>query len=64
VLTALFLTGKSTLLQALFRIVELSKGEVEIDGTNIGTLGLAQLRQKLAIIPQEPLLFHGTIRCV
>ncbi|GAA5874651.1 hypothetical protein JCM8547_003948 [Rhodosporidiobolus lusitaniae] len=54
--------GKSTLTQALFRIIELSKGSIEIDGVDISTLGLSQLRDRLAIIPQEPLLFSGTIR--
>lgn len=57
-------TGKSTLTQALFRIIELSHGEIEIDGVDIRTLGLTQLRERLSIIPQEPLLFNGTIRCV
>jgi ATP-binding cassette subfamily C (CFTR/MRP) protein 1 len=64
VILFLSLAGKSTLLQALFRIIELSKGQIEIDGVDISKIGLAQLRQRLAIIPQEPLLFHGTIRCV
>ncbi|GAA5990991.1 hypothetical protein JCM10908_006490 [Rhodotorula pacifica] len=54
--------GKSTLTQALFRIIELSKGTIEIDGIDIRTLGLTQLRERLSIIPQEPLLFNGTIR--
>ncbi|GAA5898535.1 hypothetical protein JCM6882_007809 [Rhodosporidiobolus microsporus] len=54
--------GKSTLTQALFRIIELSKGKISIDGIDISTLGLTQLRERLAIIPQEPLLFNGTIR--
>ncbi|GAA6015718.1 hypothetical protein JCM10207_008773 [Rhodosporidiobolus poonsookiae] len=54
--------GKSTLIQALFRIIELSQGRIEIDGLDIKSLGLQQLRQRLAIIPQEPVLFNGTIR--
>ncbi|GAA5860817.1 hypothetical protein JCM3774_003151 [Rhodotorula dairenensis] len=54
--------GKSTLTQALFRILELSEGSIEIDGIDIRTLGLTQLRERLSIIPQEPLLFNGTIR--
>ncbi|GAA6028671.1 hypothetical protein JCM8097_007340 [Rhodosporidiobolus ruineniae] len=54
--------GKSTLTQALFRIIELSKGTIEIDGVDIRKLGLTQLRERLGLIPQEPLLFNGTIR--
>ncbi|BGP17639.1 hypothetical protein JCM10213_001291 [Rhodosporidiobolus nylandii] len=54
--------GKSTLTQALFRIIELSEGKIEIDGVDIRSLGLTHLRERLALIPQEPLLFKGTIR--
>ncbi|GEM08785.1 ABC transporter [Rhodotorula toruloides] len=54
--------GKSTLTQALFRILETYKGTIEIDGLDISKLGLTQLRERLAIIPQEPLLFSGTLR--
>lgn len=43
-------------------MVELSKGQITIDGVDIGTLGLAQLRDRLSIIPQDPVLFNGTIR--
>ena len=45
-----------------FRMVELSGGSIKIDGLDISTLGLAQLRRKLAIIPQDALLFEGTLR--
>lgn len=54
--------GKSTLMQVLFRTVELTSGKIEVDGLDIKTLGLTQLREKLAIIPQEALLFRGTLR--
>ncbi|BGP49528.1 hypothetical protein JCM10450v2_005420 [Rhodotorula kratochvilovae] len=54
--------GKSTITQALFRILELAKGTIEIDGRDIAKLGLTQLREHLSIIPQEPLLFAGTLR--
>jgi ATP-binding cassette subfamily C (CFTR/MRP) protein 1 len=54
--------GKSSILQALFRLVELSKGKIFIDGTDISTVGLDTLRQSISAIPQEPLLFSGTMR--
>ncbi|CDZ96537.1 abc transporter [Phaffia rhodozyma] len=54
--------GKSTIMQALFRLVEISKGRIEVDGVDISKLGLSNLRKGLSIIPQEPLLFSGTIR--
>jgi ATP-binding cassette subfamily C (CFTR/MRP) protein 1 len=47
---------------ALMRIVELSEGTVLIDGQNTREIGLAKLRQNLAVIPQDPVLFSGTVR--
>ncbi|MFS7976120.1 putative ABC-type xenobiotic transporter [Helianthus anomalus] len=54
--------GKSTLIQVLFRLVEPAGGSIIIDGIDISTLGLHDLRSRFGIIPQEPVLFEGTVR--
>lgn len=54
--------GKSTLTSGLFRIIEAAEGKISIDDVDISTLGLHDLREKLSIIPQEPVLYSGTIR--
>ncbi|KAM4612066.1 ATP-binding cassette sub-family C member 10 isoform 2-T2 [Polymixia lowei] len=55
-------SGKSTLFLAIFRMVELNQGQILLDGLDISSVGLSQLRSKLAIIPQDAFLFSGTVR--
>ncbi|KAI4382506.1 hypothetical protein MLD38_008463 [Melastoma candidum] len=55
-------SGKSTLIQALFRVIELLSGRILIDGIDIAKLRLHELRSRLSIIPQDPVLFQGTVR--
>lgn len=52
--------GKSSLMQAIFRIVELDSGSIVIDGLDISSLGLGPLRKGVSIIPQDALLFSGS----
>ncbi|KAG8623951.1 hypothetical protein KVT40_008927 [Elsinoe batatas] len=54
--------GKSTIMSTLFRLTELASGSITIDGLDISKIGLADLRSRLSIIPQDPTLFRGTIR--
>ncbi|XP_027458884.2 multidrug resistance-associated protein 7 isoform X2 [Zalophus californianus] len=55
-------SGKSSLLLVLFRLLEPSSGRVLLDGVDTSQLELAELRSQLAVIPQEPFLFSGTVR--
>uniref|UniRef100_H2YLY0 ABC-type glutathione-S-conjugate transporter n=1 Tax=Ciona savignyi TaxID=51511 RepID=H2YLY0_CIOSA len=54
--------GKSSMTLALFRIIESASGRISIDGLPISNMGLQDLRSKLSIIPQDPVLFSGSLR--
>uniref|UniRef100_A0A1E5RU90 Metal resistance protein YCF1 n=1 Tax=Hanseniaspora uvarum TaxID=29833 RepID=A0A1E5RU90_HANUV len=54
--------GKSSLISSLFRIVEAASGAIVIDGVDVSTIGLHDLRSKISIIPQDSQIFKGTIR--
>ncbi|XP_074435934.1 ATP-binding cassette sub-family C member 10 isoform X4 [Larus michahellis] len=55
-------SGKSTLFLALFRMLEPKSGRILLDGVDSQLVGLEELRSRLAIIPQDPFLFSGSIR--
>uniref|UniRef100_A0A0K8S5P0 ABC transporter domain-containing protein n=2 Tax=Lygus hesperus TaxID=30085 RepID=A0A0K8S5P0_LYGHE len=54
--------GKSSMTLSLFRIIEAAGGNIQIDGIDISKMGLHALRSRLTIIPQDPVLFSGTLR--
>ena len=54
--------GKSSLIAALFRLTEIHEGEILIDGVDLKSRDLDEVRRNIAIIPQDPLLFAGTMR--
>ncbi|VDK20820.1 unnamed protein product [Anisakis simplex] len=55
-------SGKSSLCNVLYRMYPLTWGDIHIDGVNITHIGLHRLRRAMAVIPQDPTLFAGTIR--
>lgn len=55
-------SGKSTMILAMMRILEAESGKIEIDGENIANIKLAHLRSSVTVVPQEPVLFSGTLR--
>lgn len=54
--------GKSSMILALLRLVEIESGTVHIDGINVANIGLHALRSKVSVIPQDPVLFSGSVR--
>ncbi|KAK0520035.1 hypothetical protein OC835_007336 [Tilletia horrida] len=54
--------GKSTTVQSLFRFVEFAGGSIEIDGLDISKVGLKDLRSRIQIVPQDPVILSGTLR--
>lgn len=54
--------GKSTLMLAIFRIMELEAGSIRIDDVDISKIGLQDLRRNLCLVPQDPVIFCGSVR--
>lgn len=55
-------SGKSSLMMLLMRLYEIEKGIISVDGVDISQLSLHALRSKIGIVPQDPVLFSGTLR--
>ena len=56
------ITGKSSIMAVLLRLSDLESGSIHIDDINITDVNRKVVRQRIAVIPQEPVLFKGTIR--
>jgi ABC-type multidrug transport system fused ATPase/permease subunit len=54
--------GKSSLIVALYRLADISEGKIHVDSVDCSTVSLNKLRSSMAIIPQEPVMFGGTLR--
>jgi ABC-type multidrug transport system fused ATPase/permease subunit len=54
--------GKSSLIVALYRLAEISSGKIHVDSIDCSRVSLNKLRSSMAIIPQEPVMFGGTLR--
>lgn len=57
-----YFVGKTSLCNVLYRLYPLTSGNIEIGEINTACIGLYQLRRAMAVIPQDPMLFAGTIR--
>ena len=55
-------SGKSTIFQSVYRFVDIAEGEILLDGESIHQIPLKRIRKNLAVIPQDPALFMGTLR--
>lgn len=54
--------GKSSLLQVLLRLRPIESGSIMVLGSDAGSMGLRELRNHFAVVPQQPVLFYGTLR--